>query len=219
MTPPESLDPYPDHPAKASKAKRANGSPRNRRVGHPACIRLLADRLSTSWWLPQQVVRKLGGESLSSDDREQLEFFVTFASWGGVEDEQGLILVRGEKELAVELNIAQIVMDERLVATRVGLNFVLVPDRLEVRALLEKLGHDGRTLAVRVASGQGSSEGRHHGSALALAVRLGVDGAFCGVGKPAVYDASGRTGELGLIPSRATARRFWTRVSPRSDIT
>jgi len=39
-------------------------------------------------------LRGFGAESLSSDDGEQLELFVALASWGGVEDEQGLILVQ-----------------------------------------------------------------------------------------------------------------------------
>jgi hypothetical protein len=145
-------------------------------------------------------LREIGAKSLSSNDGEQLKLLMAFASWGGIEDEQGLILVLGEEDLAVEFDIAQIVMDDRLVATGMGHNFVLVPDRLEFWVLLEKLGHDGGTLAVRVTSGHGSSEGGHHGSALVLAVRLGIDGALCGVGKPAVHDASGSTGELGLVP-------------------
>lgn len=77
------------------------------------CARTSAVDLLSFGWLQQQGLRELGAKSLSSDDGEQLELFVAFASWGGGEDEQGLGLVLGEEDLAVEFDVAQILMDDR----------------------------------------------------------------------------------------------------------
>ena len=51
-----------------------------------------------------------------------MELFVAFASRGGSEDEQGLSLVLGEEDLAVEFDGAQILMNDGLAGITVYSN-------------------------------------------------------------------------------------------------
>lgn len=54
----------------------------------------------------------LGREAVGAQDCEQGAFFVAFCAWGGGEYEEGLALVRVQEELAVEVQAADLGVDE-----------------------------------------------------------------------------------------------------------
>src|SRR5664279_3747736 len=78
-------------------------------------------------------------ELLLTQDREQRELVGGLAAWGRSQYEQGLSLVLGEQDLAVELDLAQLGMDQGFVVLEAGGDFLPLPDLGELRADLPQL--------------------------------------------------------------------------------
>ena len=138
-------------------------------------------------------------EHLGADDSEELELLVALSAWYSGVDEKPVRLVGVVKHLTVQLQQADICMDEALDLARPDAHLMLVPHSAELVALgVEEVGD---VSCARVGSSQRHdlTQSRGENPRQVRVVRRVVEPARRGVGEPPVADASRRSGETGRV--------------------
>jgi hypothetical protein len=120
------------------------------------------------------------------------QLLVALGVRGSGQHEQRLGLVLGEQHLAVQLDRAELGMDERLVVLEAPGHLVPFPQPGELRARFLQRAHEFPGPRARPHRPVRGAQVRDLGAALPVPVVLGVAQPFRGIGEPAVDPAAGQ---------------------------